>query len=64
MLPRPVTSFQPSAIVSQRGVAKIFGWSEQTQARGLVDHVTDPRAREELHESVGRFAELEGEPLE
>ena len=64
VLSHPVTSFQHSAIVSEHGLAKIFGRSEQMQARALIDHVADPRARDELHESVGRFAEIEGAPRE
>ncbi len=64
VLSHPVTSFQHSAIVSEHGLAKIFGQSQEMQARALIDHVADPRARDELHESVGRFAELEGAPRE
>jgi acyl-CoA hydrolase len=64
LLPHPVTSFQHSVIVSEHGRAEIFGRSQQTQARLLVDHVADPRARDELRESMGRFGELRGAPVE
>jgi acyl-CoA hydrolase len=50
VLPHPVTSFQHSAIVSEHGRAEIFGRSQQTQARLLIDHVADPRARDGLRE--------------
>jgi acyl-CoA hydrolase len=64
VLPHPVTSYQHSMIVSEHGRAEIFGRSQQTQARHLIDHVADPRARDELRDSTGRFAELESAPLE
>ncbi len=53
VLTNPVTSFQHSAIVSDEGCAEIFGRSEQAQARLIVEHVADPRAREELMEAAG-----------
>ena len=53
VLTNPVTSFQHSAIVSEHGCAKIFGRSEQAQARLIIDQVADPRAREQLVEAAG-----------
>ncbi len=62
--PRVVTSFQHCVIVSEHGRAEIFGWRQQTQAGLLVDRVADPRARDELRESIGRFCRLDGAPVE
>jgi acyl-CoA hydrolase len=64
LLPHPVTSFQHSVIVSEHGRAEIFGRSQQTQARLLADRVADPRARDELRESIARFGELDRAPVE
>jgi acyl-CoA hydrolase len=63
VLPDPVTSFQHSMIVSEHGRAEIFGRSQPTQARLLVEHVADPRVREQLREAVGRSTP-EGAPAE
>ena len=53
VLSTPVSSFQHSAIVSERGVAEIFGRSEHGQARLIIDQVAHPRARAQLVEAVG-----------
>jgi acyl-CoA hydrolase len=44
----PVCSFQHSVIVTEQGVAPIFGFSQQSQARSLIDHAAHPKAREDL----------------
>jgi len=44
----PVCSFQHSVIVTEQGIAPIFGFSLQSQARSLIDHAAHPRAREQL----------------
>ena len=49
ILTDPVCSFQHSVIVTEHGIAPIFGFSQQSQARSLIDHAADPRAREELN---------------
>ena len=49
----PVTSFQHSAIVSEQGIARVFGNSEHEQAREIIEHVAHPSAREELREAAG-----------
>ncbi len=48
ILTDPATSFQHSAIVSEHGSAVIFGRSQRAQARLIIDHVADPRARDQL----------------
>jgi acyl-CoA hydrolase len=49
ILSDPVCSFQHSVIVTEQGIAPIFGFSLQSQARSLIDHAAHPRAREELN---------------
>jgi len=44
----PATSFQHSAIVSEHGVATIWGRSQQEQAEQLVENVAAPAARDAL----------------
>lgn len=43
-----VTSFQPTAVVTEQGVAELFGHSAREQARHLIDRAAHPRARESL----------------
>ncbi len=44
----PVTSFQHSFIVSENGVAAIWGQDSTAQAQQIIDHVAHPRVRAEL----------------
>jgi acyl-CoA hydrolase len=48
LLAGPVTSFQHSFIVSEHGVAAIWGNDSTAQAQQIVEHVAHPRARDEL----------------
>lgn len=52
ILADPVCSFQHSAIVTEQGIAPIFGLSQQSQVRSLIDHAAHPRARATLSESA------------
>lgn len=52
MVDEPVTSFQASAIVTEQGVAPLFGHSEQDQARHLIERTAHPRVRSELWEEA------------
>src|SRR5206468_4591213 len=47
----PVTSFQHSFIVSEKGTATIWGRDAATQAQQIVDRVAHPDARDELREA-------------
>jgi len=51
-LPCPATSFQHSAIVSEHGVATIWGRTQREQARELIDHVAAPAARDALRRAT------------
>ncbi len=48
----PVTSFQHSAIVSEHGIARVFGNSERDQAHAIIENVAHPDARDELREAT------------
>ncbi|WP_139980491.1 acetyl-CoA hydrolase/transferase family protein [Nocardioides litoris] len=52
LVDEPVTSFQPSAVVTEQGLAAMFGHDQATQARHLVDHAAHPAVREELREEA------------
>lgn len=44
----PVTSFQHSAVVTENGLAQIFGNDEHEQLRQLIEHAAHPDVRDEL----------------
>jgi acyl-CoA hydrolase len=52
LVDEPVTSFQHTAVVTEQGVAEIFGSDERRQAHQLVEHAAHPRVRDELHEEA------------
>ena len=47
-----VTSFQHSHVVTENGVADIFGHSQKQQARNLIEQAAHPLVREELREAA------------
>jgi acyl-CoA hydrolase len=52
LVDEPVTSFQHSAVVTENGVAPIWGYSQQEQALNLIDHAAHPDVRDELYEEA------------
>jgi acyl-CoA hydrolase len=52
LLDEPVTSFQHTAVVTEQGVAEVFGHDERAQARHLIEQAAHPRVREELWEEA------------
>jgi acyl-CoA hydrolase len=52
LVDEPVTSFQMSAVVTEQGVAEIFGQDQREQARQLIGNAAHPRVREELWEEA------------
>ena len=50
MVEEPLTSFQPSAVVTEQGAAELFGHTEGDQARQLIEQAAHPDVREELTE--------------
>lgn len=52
LVDEPVTSFQPTAIVTEQGSAELLGRDQVTQARNLITETAHPRVREELWEEA------------
>jgi len=52
LIDEPVTSIQPTAVVTEQGVAAIWGHDEKTQAKHLIEQAAHPRIREELWEEA------------
>jgi acyl-CoA hydrolase len=52
LLSGPVTSFQHSHIVSERGTATIWGSDQREQARNICENVAHPDARDGLREAA------------
>jgi acyl-CoA hydrolase len=52
LVDEPVTSFQMTAVVTEQGVAELYGRDQREQARQLIEHAAHPRVREELWEEA------------
>jgi acyl-CoA hydrolase len=52
LLDQPATSFQPSAVITEHGVAPVWGRHEREQAQGLIELAAHPRVRDELREEA------------
>lgn len=52
LVDEPVTSFQMTAVVTEQGVANVFGHDQKTQAANLIEDAAHPDAREELWEEA------------
>ena len=52
LLDQPATSFQPTAVITEHGVAAVWGHDERDQARGSSSCAAHPRVREELREEA------------
>ncbi|MEY4491878.1 MAG: hypothetical protein RL085_289 [Actinomycetota bacterium] len=50
-----ITSFQHSHVVTENGVADIFGHSQEQQARNLIEQAAHPSVRDELTETAHRL---------
>ena len=55
LLDEPVTSFQQSAVVTEYGVAELWGYSQQAQARHLIRDAAHPDVRAELWEEAAEL---------
>ncbi len=55
LLDQPVTSFQHTAVVTEQGVADVFGRDQSDQARALIAHAAHPAIRDELREAGQRL---------
>lgn len=52
LVDEPVTSFQPSVVVTEQGEAELWGVDEREQARRLIDRAAHPRVQSELTEEA------------
>jgi acyl-CoA hydrolase len=52
LVDEPVTSFQMTAVVTEQGVAELYGRDQREQARQLIAHAAHPSVREELWEEA------------
>jgi acyl-CoA hydrolase len=52
LVDEPVTSFQMSAVVTEQGVADLFGRDQGVQATHLIEHAAHPDVRDELREEA------------
>lgn len=55
LIAEPVTSFQQSAVVTEHGVAELWGYSQQRQARHIIRDASHPRVRDELWEEAAEL---------
>ena len=55
MVDEPVTSFQQTAIVTEHGVAEVFGYDEKSQARHIIRDAAHPAVRDELWEKAAEY---------
>lgn len=51
----PATYAQPTAVITENGVAELLFRDEDEQARRLIERAAHPDHREELREQAGRF---------
>ena len=55
LVDEPVTSFQQSAIVTEHGVAELWGYDQQAQCRHIIRNVAHPQVRDELWEEAAHL---------
>jgi acyl-CoA hydrolase len=55
MVDEPVTSFQQTAIVTENGVAEVFGYDEKAQARHIIRDAAHPQVRDELWDKAAEY---------
>jgi acyl-CoA hydrolase len=55
LLTSPVTSFQQSHIVSEQGVASIWGSDQSEQASKLIEEVAHPKERDFLRDAAAQL---------
>ena len=58
LVDEPVTSFQPTAVITEQGVAQIYGLDEKTQAANLINNAAHPKVRGELWEEAAELGLL------
>ena len=61
LIDEPVTSFQMTAVVTEQGVAEVFGIDQRHQAANIIEQAAHPSVREYLREQAAVLG-LAGEP--
>ncbi|MGY2873426.1 acyl-CoA hydrolase [Marmoricola sp. URHA0025 HA25] len=52
LVDEPVTSFQMTAVVTEQGVAEVFGLDQRQQAANIIEHAAHPQVRQDLWEQA------------
>ena len=52
LIDEPVTSFQHTAVITENGIAELYGRSEKEQAAALIENAAHPKVRDELWEEA------------
>lgn len=55
LIEEPVTSFQHTAVITEQGVAELYGRDEKTQAAQLIENAAHPDVRDELWEEAAEL---------
>jgi acyl-CoA hydrolase len=55
LIDEPVTSFQMTAVVTEQGVAEVFGLDQRHQAANIIEHAAHPRVRAFLRDEATRL---------
>lgn len=55
LVDEPVTSFQMTAVVTEQGVAEVFGLDQRRQAANIIDHAAHPSVRAHLWEQAAEL---------
>jgi acyl-CoA hydrolase len=62
LIEEPVTSFQMTAVVTEQGVAEVFGLDQRRQAANIIEHAAHPRVREHLRSEAVTLGLADGKP--
>jgi len=55
LVDEPVTSFQQSAIVTEHGIAELWGYDQRAQCRHIIRDAAHPQVRDELWEEAAHL---------
>jgi acyl-CoA hydrolase len=55
LIEEPVTSFQHTAVITEQGVAELYGRSEREQCRALIENAAHPSVHHELWEEAAEL---------
>lgn len=55
LVDEPVTSFQMTAVVTEQGVAEVFGLDQHQQAANIIEHAAHPSVRQDLRDKAAEL---------